>query len=267
MRKQAVDVATVLAALKRAGTAKYRDGLARYAIVADNAYGVPVGRIQELAKPYRNDHDLALALWDSGIYDARMMASFVDDPAQVTVAQMNRWCGEFDNWAVCDTITFNLFDRTPHAIGRIEAWCDRKQELVKRGAFALLAAVALHDKAMDNATLLRTLPLCEAAATDARNFVKKGVSWAMRSLGVRNTELHTATIEVATRLAASKDATSRWVGKDVLRDLQRPLVARKLAKVAAKAAKVSARSAGAASRADRAAPKPRSRRAGSARRA
>jgi len=231
-------VASVLAALKRAGTKKYRDGLSRFGIVATNAYGVPMGKLQSLAKSYGKDHDLALALWDTGNYEARMLTAFVDDPARVTVRQMDRWCKDFDNWAVCDTITFHLFDRTPHAIGRIEAWSDRPEEFIKRAAFALLAAVALHDKAIATATLLRTLPLCEAAATDARNFVKKGVSWALRSVGARNTELHTATIELATRLAASADAPSRWIGKDVLRDLQRPLVARKLAKIAAKAAKV-----------------------------
>lgn len=224
------NVTTVLASLKRAGSAKYRDGLARYGIAAPNAYGVSMGAIQQLAKATGRSHDLALALWDTGIYEARLMTSFVDEPARVTVAQMNRWCADFDNWAVCDTLAFHLFDRTPHAFGRIEAWHTRREEFVKRAAFALLAAIVLHDKSITNAKLLSALPWCEAAATDARNFVKKGVSWALRTIGMRNRELHDATIALATRLAAATDPPSRWIGHDVLRDLQRPVVARRLAK-------------------------------------
>jgi 3-methyladenine DNA glycosylase AlkD len=232
MAKSTADVATVLAALERAGTAKQRDSMARYGIVAPNAYGVSVATIQKLAKGYGKNHALAAALWASGVYEARMMASFVDEPERVTVAQMNRWCAEFDNWAVCDTITFHLFDRTPHALGRIEAWHTRREEYVKRAAFALLAAVALHDKALTSAQLVRTLAWCEAASTDERHLVKKGVSWALRVIGVRNRELHAATLALGTRLAASTDPTARWIGKDVVRDLQRPVVARKLAKLA-----------------------------------
>ncbi len=224
------DVTSVLASLKRAGSAKHRDGYARYGIVAANAYGVPMGTIQRLAKATGKDHDLSIALWDSEIYEARLMAAFVGEPARVTVAQMNRWCADFDNWAVCDTVTFHLFDRTPHAFARIEAWHKRREEFVKRAAFALLAAVALHDKSVTNAKLLGALRWCEVAATDERNFVKKGVSWALRTMGMRNRELHAATIELANRLAAATDVPSRWIGKDVLRDLQRPIVARKLAK-------------------------------------
>lgn len=226
----------VLAALKRAGSAKVRDGYARYGIETRKAYGIPMGTIQKLAKHYGKSHALAAALWQSGWYEARMMAAYVDEPDRVTSAQMDRWCEAFDNWAVCDTITFVLFDRTPYAFDKIHAWAIRDEEFVKRGAFALLAAVALHDKAPIEDKLVKALPLCKAAATDARNFVKKGVSWALRSIGMRDRALHTKVIELAEQLAAKPDATARWIGKDVLRDLQRPVVAKRLAARAAKAA-------------------------------
>lgn len=150
-----------------------------------------------------------------------MLAAYVDEPERVTPAQMDRWCAEFADWSVCDTLCFALFDRTPHAFAKIEQWHLRKEEFVKRAAFALLAGVALHDKR-------------ELDAPDGRNFVKKGVSWALRTIGVRNQKLHDATMALATRLATSTE--SRWVGKDVLRDLQRPLVAAKLAKISARQA-------------------------------
>ncbi len=224
-RGEVTTVEVALAALERAGTKKHRDGHARFGIVAPKAFGVPMAEIQKLAKSYGRSHALAAKLWASGWYEARMMAAYVEEPERVTPAQMDRWCAAFDNWAVCDTISFVLFDRTPHAFAKIEEWHLREEEFVKRAAFALLAGVAIHDKRELDAELLRTLPFCEAAAGDGRNFVKKGVSWALRTIGVRNQKLHDATIALATRIGGS------WVGRDVLRDLRRPLVAKKLAKI------------------------------------
>jgi len=72
------------------------------------------------------------------------------------------------------------------------------------------------------------LPHIERAATDERNFVKKGVSWALRGVGRRSHALHAAAVATAQRLAASPNATPRWVGKDALRDITRPAVKKRL---------------------------------------
>jgi 3-methyladenine DNA glycosylase AlkD len=192
--------------------------------------------IRALAKRLGRDHQLALALWDTGWYEARMLAGFVDQPEKVTPTQMDRWCRDFDNWAVCDHLCFHLFDRTPHAFAKVRQWATRKDEFVRRGAFALLASVALHDKAAADQQFLRCLPLIERAAADDRNFVKKGVSWALRSIGMRSPKLHRAAIELAEQLARSPQPAPRWVGKDTLRDLKRPLVTRRLASKTARAA-------------------------------
>ena len=101
-------------------------------------------------------------------------------------------------------------------------------EFEKRAAFALLAALALHDKAAPESRFRASFALIERAATDERNFVKKGVSWALRAIGHRSLSLHAAASDLAARLARSDDAMARWVGKDTLRDLQRPAVVCKL---------------------------------------
>jgi len=166
----------------------------------------------------------------AGWYDARMLAPFVDEPARVTPAQMDRWCRDFDNWGICDTACFVLFDRTPHAWGKVSKWAGRREEFVKRSAFALLASLAVHDKQSGDAPFLEALPLIEAAASDARNFVMKGVSWALRVTGRRSQALNKATIAVSRRLAESTDASERWIGKGALRELTGPVVARALAR-------------------------------------
>jgi 3-methyladenine DNA glycosylase AlkD len=226
----AADAAAALAWLKRHGTKSNRDGFARYRIHTDKAFGVSMGHIQGLGKRLGRQHDLAAALWDSGWYEARLLASYVDDPARVTSGQMDRWCRDFDNWGICDTVCFCLFDKTPHAWTKVAKWSGHREEFVKRAAFALLASLSLHDKAAGNEPFLESLRFIERAATDERNFVKKGVSWALRSIGRRNAALHSSAVEVARRLAASPEPPPRWVGKDALRDILRPAVTRRLAK-------------------------------------
>lgn len=223
------DVESVVAWLERHGTRRTRDGMARYGIPSDTACGVTVADIRALAKRLGRNHELAVALWGTGVYEARMLTAFVAEPARVTPAQMDRWCREFDSWAICDTLCFHLFDRTPHAWKKVAQWADRRGEFGRRAAFALLASLALHDKRATDAPFLDSLQLIERAATDERNFVRKAVSWALRSIGKRNPNLNAAAVLVARRLADSSSAASRWVGKDALRDLASPATIRRLA--------------------------------------
>jgi len=220
--------ADVVAWLKKSGSKKARDGMARYGLPSDHAVGISVGALKTKAKALGRDHDLAIALWKTGIYEARLLAAFVGDPARVTPAEMDRWCKDFDNWGVVDTVCFSLWDRTPHAFAKVRAWATRKPEFEKRAAFALLACLALHDKATkDDAPYLDSLKLIERAAADDRNFVKKGVSWALRGIGRRNPGLNAAAVAVARRLAAATEPSARWIGKDALRELTSAPIGRK----------------------------------------
>lgn len=222
-------VADVLKWLERHGTKRNREGMARYGIVASHVFGVSVAGIRDLGRRLGHDHELALALWDTGWYEARMLTAFVDEPTRVTSRQMDRWARDFDNWAICDHICFHLFDKTPHGWRKVDAWASRREEFVKRAAFALLAALALHDRKAPDERFLAALPLVEDAASDERNFVKKGVSWALRSIGTRSAPLHAAALELARRLAASESSPARWIGKDAARDLTRPLIQKRIA--------------------------------------
>jgi 3-methyladenine DNA glycosylase AlkD len=219
---------SVLAALERVSTKKDRDNLARFGITAGKAYGVSMANIQRIAKAVGRNHALAGDLWKTGWYEARLLTSFVDEPDRVTPAQMDRWCRDFDNWGICDTVCFHLFDRTPHAWAKVEQWHDQPGEFVKRAAFALLASLALHDKSSGNESFSRGLVLVERAATDERNFVKKGVSWALRLIGRRNSALHAKALASAKRLSSSSDRTARWIGNGAVRELTSAVVMKKV---------------------------------------
>jgi 3-methyladenine DNA glycosylase AlkD len=221
-------VREALGYLKRSGRKRNVEGMARYGIRAPKVFGVPMAAMKNLARRFGRSHELAAELWATGWHEARILAAFVEEPERVTSAQMDRWCRDFDNWAICDTVCFHLFDRTPHAFRKVAQWSRRREEFVKRAAFALLASVALHDKHSGDGPFARCLPLVERAAGDERNFVKKGVSWGLRGVGRRSLELHAGVVALARRLSASPEPAARWVGKDALKDLTRPMVIRRL---------------------------------------
>lgn len=205
--------------LRRHATKATADAMARYAIPSDHAFGVSMANIQQLAKHLGRNQVLAEALWETGWYEARTLAAYVGEPDRLTSAQMDRWCRDFGNWAICDTLCFALFDRSPHAWKKVALWAGRRDEYAKRAGFALLASLALHDREAADAQFVEGLSLIEREANDGRNFVKKGVSWALRSIGRRRSpKLKAAALATATRLAQSPDPAARWIGKDALRD-------------------------------------------------
>ncbi len=212
-------VAAALAALRAKSTRHDLDNLARFGIAASKPLGVSMANMRVIAKGIGGDHALALALWKTGIYEARMLATLVDEPGRVTAAQMDAWCRDFDNWGIVDTACFALFDRTPHAWSKVAQWAKRRGEFQKRAAFALLWALTVHDKVAADAKFVEGLRLIENAASDERHFVKKAVNMALRATGKRNARLRIAAVAVARRLADSGNPTAKWVGKDALREL------------------------------------------------
>ncbi len=213
-------VESVLAALRSVSDPAIRDQMGpKYGIHTDVAYGVSMADMKAVAKPVGRDHELAQALWATGVYEARTVAAFVDEPGAVTITQMDAWCADFDNWAICDTVCFHLFDRTAGAWSRVDAWAERDPEFERRAAFALLWGLALHDKTADDASFEHGLTLIERHAIDDRHLVNKAVAMALRAIGKKHPGVRASAIAVAERLAASDDAAARRIGRPALKEL------------------------------------------------
>lgn len=182
--------------------------------------GISVSALRQLARGHRRNHGLALALWDTGIHDARVLATIVEDPRSVTRAQMDDWVRAADNWALTDALAF-LFDRTAFAEAKAHAWSGRRSEFVKRAGFAVMAGLAVHRKELPDEVFLRFLPAIAREAVDERNFVKKAVNWALRQIGKRNPRLRRAAIAEARRIQKLDTRSARWIAADALRELRR----------------------------------------------
>ncbi len=194
-------------------------GMARYGIRSARVLGITAPVIRARAKALGRDHELAAALWDTGVLEIRILAALVDDPALVTDAQMEAWVREFDSWALCDGACCVLFDRTQFAVRKARAWVRRRDEYVRRAGFVLMAGLATHDKTAPDSLFQSFLPLIEKGSADGRNFVRKAVNWALRGIGKRNLALNAAAVEVCRRLVLREAACARWVGRDALAEL------------------------------------------------
>jgi 3-methyladenine DNA glycosylase AlkD len=211
---------TVIARLRAMGDEESRAGMARFGISTDRALGISVTDLRRLGRELGRDHALALELWKSGIHEARILASIVDEPTRVTRAQMETWAAEFDSWDLVDQCCGNLFDKTPWAWDVALEWSEREAEFVKRAGFALMAWLAVHDKRATNASFTPFFPAIERAAGDERNFVKKAVNWALRQIGKRNATLRRRAIASARRIAKQDTKSARWIARDALRELE-----------------------------------------------
>jgi 3-methyladenine DNA glycosylase AlkD len=209
----------VVERLRSLGNPKAVAGAARFGICVSNILGVSAPSLRQLAKDIGTNHALAGRLWKTGIHDARGLAALVDNPAQVTIAQMERWAADFDSWAVCDAACCCLFDKTPHAWDKAVEWTGREPEYVKRAGFVLMAALAVHDKKAPDERFEAFLPLLVEHATDERNFVKKAVNWALRQIGKRNARLNKLAVRTAQDIRRIDSRAARWIASDALRKL------------------------------------------------
>jgi len=210
------------------GDPKAVEGMARFGIQSSNSFGVSVPKLRTLAREVGRDHQLALKLWETTLHDARLLASMVDDPTQVTIDQMDRWVRDFDSWDVVDGSCGNLFDKTPFAVVKAREWCKREEEFVKRAGFVLMAELAVHDKQAKDKLFLDFLPLIIAGASDRRNFVKKAVNWALRQIGKRNLKLNKAAMSTAVKIQRMDSGVAKWVASGALRELKSPQIQKRL---------------------------------------
>jgi len=181
--------------------------------------GISIYKLRPVAKEIGKDHQLALKLWNSGIHDARLLAVFIEESSLVTGEQMDSWAKDFDSWDICDQACTSLFDSTPHAWKKVYEWAESKEEFVKRGAFSIIAGLAVHDKKAADSKFEDFFPIIKRESTDERNYVKKAINWALRNIGKRNLTLNKKAVKTAREIQKINSKTAKWIANDAIREL------------------------------------------------
>ena len=214
------EVEKLILLLREESSQEGLNGQKRFGISGRNMLGVSIYAIRRISKGVL-DHETALALWASEIHDARLMACYVDIPEKVTQEQMDSWVADFDSWDLCDQATTSLFDQTPFAPNAVFEWAKGEDEFTRRAAFSTIAGLAFHNHEMIDKCFENYFPLIKEYSTDPRNFVKKGVNWALRNIGKRNDTLLDKCIQFAEELQQTDDKTARWIASDALREFRK----------------------------------------------
>jgi 3-methyladenine DNA glycosylase AlkD len=225
-------VENVLEQLRAKAKSDQVEGMARFAIAGEGRLGVSVPDMRKIAKSIGKDHQLALDLWETGIPEAMIVAGMVAEPGRLTAEQMEDWVVDINSWDICDQVCMNLFEKSPLAENKIYEWSHREEEFVKRAAYALIACLAWHDKTASDEEFIKYFPTIKYGSTDERNFVKKGVNWALRNIGKRNLKLNQAAIELARDIQKIDAKSARWIAADALRELEGEKVQARLSKKA-----------------------------------
>jgi 3-methyladenine DNA glycosylase AlkD len=182
--------------------------------------------LHALSKEIGCNHELALALWESGYHEARAIAAKIADPKRLTKKLMESWVKDFDSWDICDGTCLYYFRKYPDAYHLAFSWAERKSEFVRRAGFVLMAVLAVHDKKRDDHDFLLYFPLISKYASDERNFVKKAVNWALRQIGKRSEFLRNECIQLAEQIREQDSRAAKWVAADAIRELQEKKIAR-----------------------------------------
>ncbi|MEI8273027.1 MAG: DNA alkylation repair protein [Paludibacter sp.] len=212
-------VSEVLTELKTLSNPAHFAQLERFGIENSNAFGIKIPDLRLFAKKIGKNHELALELWETGIHEARILASFIDDSKQVTEKQFDAWVRDFDSWDICDQCC-SLLIQSPFAKDKIVSYSVANEEFVKRTAFVLICALVIYDKKAPNESFYPYFELMEREAWDERNFVRKAVNWALRQIGKRNEALRLKAIECAERIQLQDSKSARWIAADALRELK-----------------------------------------------
>ena len=214
--------------IKRYATARFKKQMSeRFGINTQLALGTPVTKLRQLVKSLpRPDQDLAESLWRTNIHEARILASMLADPAQMTREKLDFWVKDLNSWDVCDLCCGNLFSKVKNPLKLAERWIKREEEFVRRAGFATLCALAAPRAKTTDEELCRFLPLIKIHACDPRPMVYKAVNWALRNIGKKNPRLTPHAQHCAQDILDlfPDNKTARWVANNALGELNSPKI-------------------------------------------
>jgi len=194
----------------------------KFGIHANNSLGIYHKDLKHLAREIGHDNNLALALFETGIYEARILCSKIYNPECISEEQMNQWVVTFENWEICDSFCMGFFTKSKYALTKAAEWSEDKSEFIKRAGFVIMAAYGFANKKSGNEVFEKFFLPIEREADDDRLYVKKAVNWTLRNIGKRNVDLQKKAIEVSNRILTMDSKSAKWIARNAISELEKP---------------------------------------------
>jgi 3-methyladenine DNA glycosylase AlkD len=164
-------------------------------------YGIGLTRLRKLAKQIGRNRELAQALWATDVYDARVIALLIDDPAKITREQAEQQVEELAGgmlahvFASCDA----TLAKTPFVVELADRWV-RSDDPVRRDCgYGLLyeASKFTGRKAPSEEFFLEHVRRIDETIGKEGEKVRLAMGAALMGIGKRSAVLNRAALKVA----------------------------------------------------------------------
>lgn len=188
----------VMETLKTAGSEQNRKIYSRHG-VKNEIFGVSFADLGKLKKKIQTDHELAKALWKTGVHDARILALMVADPQQADETLVTGWGGDLGNDVVTDYFADYVF-QTPLTRQKMEAWTQAEDEWLGQAGWRLVAKCAMQDSSLPDSFFEARLEQIEGKIHTRKNRVRDAMNSALIAIGIRNPALQAKALAAAAKI-------------------------------------------------------------------
>jgi 3-methyladenine DNA glycosylase AlkD len=194
----AVELTQVMRELEGLGTAPCKKTYVNHG-AREPLFGVRVGDMKKIVKKTKTDHELALALWETGNADARYLAGLVADAKQMTREQLTHWAETADWSMLSDYAVAGVAAETPFGWDLGLAWIESDRELTASAGWCTLSGVlsTRQDEDLDLPMVRRLLERIARSIHDAPNEVRYSMNGFVIAAGSFVAGLSDEALEIA----------------------------------------------------------------------
>lgn len=191
------------------------DNMRREGIIYKVNYGVSIPELQQIAKGFKGDHDLALELYSDEIRECKIIASMIDDPALVTGEQIDDWSNEFDNPEIVEQVCGNLIWKSEYALSRSIEWCLSNDELLQKAGFITIAR-NVSNTDIKESIFEPYLGIIENLVDSISGITQSSIVFALREIAKRSPRLEQLALKTAQNLTESENEIAAWIGNEII---------------------------------------------------
>jgi 3-methyladenine DNA glycosylase AlkD len=191
-----------LVELEALGDAKVRAHNAKWG-VGENQYGAKLGDIRKLAAKIKSDDKLAAALWETGNFDARMLAILLLSPKKLTREELDRLVRSADAAQLADWLNSYVVKQHPDKEQLRQAWMEDAHPWAARAGWALTSERI--GKNADGLDLKALLDRIETEMGDAPAPVQWTMNFCLAGIGIHFPEHRKRAINIGEKLGIYRD--------------------------------------------------------------
>lgn len=211
-------VRDIIAKVKQRMNGAVVESMQNLGIIYKVNYGVTIPELQQIAQPYKGDHDLAIRLFEEDIRECKIIASLIDDPQKVTGEQIDKWSEGFVNQEIIEQVCNNLFWKSDFAIPRSFEWCLEEEALMKKAGL-LIAGHRASDKNVNDSIFEPYIFIVEELAETEDELVSNAAIFALREIAKRSEALKDKVLQASNRMSVSDFGIAAWIGNQLLFEL------------------------------------------------